>query len=161
MVLCSFKGLYSLKIFVCRKVTRGVRLLNGRKQVLIQDDFDGVTQAIEWRMHTNATVNVDTTTGTTATLTLGGQTLQMQILNAPTGAKFTTGPAVRSNNPPALMNGQTDQENVGVTVMSIKLPAGSYNLQVLFNPQWSGMAASAFVTPKAVPVSQWGLTSHN
>lgn len=144
----------------CRKVTRGIRLLNGRKQMLLQDDFDSVSQAIEWRMHTNATVTVDPS-GTSAKLDLGGQSLQMQILNAPSGAKFTTGPAVRSDNPPALMNGQKDQENPGVTVVSIKLPAGSYNLQVLFNPQWSGMAASAFVTPKAVPVDQWSLTSHN
>jgi hypothetical protein len=151
---------YSSIVSTIRKVTRGVRLLNGRKQVLIQDDFDGVSQSIEWRMHTNATVTIDSA-GTSAKLELGGQTLQMQILNPPAGAKFTTGPAVRSDNPPALMNGQTDQENPGVTVVSIKLPAGSYNLQVLFNPQWSGMSSGAFVTPKAVPVAQWSLTSHN
>ena len=38
---------------------RGIRFLNGRKQVLLQDDIEA-SQPIMWRMHTNATVKVDT-----------------------------------------------------------------------------------------------------
>ena len=143
----------------CRtSFSRGVRLINGRKQVLIQDDITAA-QPVMWRMHTNATVTVDSS-GTSATLVLDGQTLKMQILNAPSGAAFTTGLAVRFSDDPALPAGQSDQENPGVTVVMISLPAGTYNLQVLFNPQWSGMQSSDFKTPNFVAVDQWSLTSH-
>lgn len=77
-----------------------------------------------WRMHTNATVSVDDS-GTSATLTIGDQTLTMSILNAPSGAKFTTGSAVRLSTDPALPEGQVDQDNPGVTVVMISLDAGT------------------------------------
>lgn len=109
-------------------------------------------------MHTNATVSVS---GTTATLTIGDKTLQMSILNPPDGVTMTTGAAVRFDTDPALPAGMTDQENPGVTVVMINLPAGTYSLQVLFNPQWDGMSASDFVTPASVPIDSWSLTSHN
>jgi hypothetical protein len=133
-------------------------MINARTQVLIQDDINAAG-TIEWRMHTNATVSVDTG-GTSATLTIGDQTLKMAILNAPTGAQITTGPAVRYSDDPALPAGSTDQANPGVTVVSIVLNPGTYNLQVLFNPQWPGMSASSFKTPGLVPIDSWSLTSH-
>lgn len=113
-----------------------------------------------WRMHTNATVTVDSS-GTSATLTLDGQTLKMEILNAPSGANFTTGAAVRLAGDPALPTGQTDQPNPGVTVMMINLPAGQYSLQVLFTPQWPGVQQSDYVTPSSVALTSWSLTSHD
>ncbi|KAF8078779.1 chondroitin AC/alginate lyase [Lyophyllum atratum] len=139
-------------------VKRGVRLLNARKQVLIQDEINS-QNIIQWRMHTNATVTVDSSTGTSATLALDGQTMKVSMLTPPDGAKFTTSAAQRlpSNVTPPV----PDQENPGVTVLIISLPAGTYNLQVLFNPQWSGMSDSDFVTPKEVPLASWSLTSHN
>lgn len=135
---------------------RGVRLINGRKQVLIQDDITA-QGAIEWRMHTNATVSVDTG-GQSATLTIGDKTLKMAILNAPSGAQITTGPAVRYPDDPPTPAGSPDQDNPGVTVVSINLAAGTYNLQVLFNPQWPGV--SNFNTPGFVALDNWSLTSH-
>ncbi|KAH7067840.1 chondroitin AC/alginate lyase [Auriculariales sp. MPI-PUGE-AT-0066] len=89
-------------------VKRGVRLFNGRKQVLIQDEIDSAGQSILWRAHTNATVDPS---GTTAT---------------PQGASFTA---------PKLHT--TDQENPGVTVLMIALEAGQHTIQVLFAPEWS------------------------
>lgn len=77
-----------------------------------------------WRMHTNATVTVSDS-GTSATLTIGDQTLVMQMLNPPSGAKFTTGDAVRLSSDPALPEGQVDQPNPGVTVVMIELDAGT------------------------------------
>jgi len=111
-------------------------------------------------MHTNATVTIGSG-GTSATLALDGQKLQMTILNAPSGAVFTKGDAVRLSGDAALPSGQTDQPNPGVTVLMISLPAGQYSLQVLFNPQWPGLQSSNYVTPKSVPLSSWSLTSHN
>lgn len=143
--------------FSSTSFTRGIRMLNKRKQVLLQDDIN-TSQAFQWRMHTNATV---ATSGTTATLTLEGKTMSVSILNAPAGATFGVAQPVRFSDDPALPQGQVDQENRGVTVLTIDLPAGTYNLQVLFNPQWQGMSSSDFVTPPSVPVSSWSLTSHN
>lgn len=113
-----------------------------------------------WRMHTNATVTIGSG-GTSATLALDGQNMEVTILNPPSGAAFTKGDAVRLSGDPALPSGQSDQANPGVTVLMISLPAGQYSLQVLFNPQWPGVPSSSYVTPKSVPLSSWSLTSHN
>ena len=134
-------------------------MINGRKQVLLQDDIQA-TQPIMWRMHTNVTVSVDPN-GTSATLKIGDQSLTMQILNAPNGAAFTTGPAERFSDDPPTPSGWSDPANPGVTVVMISLPAGTYSLQVLFNPQWSGMQSSDFKTPPSVTIDNWNLKSHD
>jgi hypothetical protein len=139
--------------------SRGVRLVNARQQVLLQDDINAGA-GVMWRMHTNASVNV-ASSGTSATLTLESQTLKVDILNAPSGAQFTTADAVRLAGDPALPSGQVDQPNPGVTVLIINLPAGQYSLQVLFSPQWPGLQSSSYVTPKSVPLGSWSLTSQN
>jgi len=143
-------------------VKRGIRLLNGRKQVLLQDEVTSTT-GLQWRMHTNATV--DTSAGTSATLKLDGQTMVVSLLNPPAGATFSTSQAVRFPNDPTIPgvpDDQIDQPNPDVTVLIIDLPnAGTYNLQVLFNPQWPGMSANDFVTPPSVSLDSWSLTSHN
>jgi hypothetical protein len=36
---------------------RGLRLLGGRREVLIQDELELVQEASEWRMHTNASIS--------------------------------------------------------------------------------------------------------
>jgi hypothetical protein len=145
--------------FNASSLSRGLRLLNGRQQVLLQDDINA-QEAIMWRMHTNASVTISSS-GTSATLALDGQTLTMEILNAPSGAQFAQGQAVRLAGDPPLPSGQSDQPNPGVTVVSISLPAGQYSLQVLFNPQWPGLQTSDYVTPPSVPLGSWTLTSHN
>ncbi len=136
-------------------VKRGVRLLNSRKQVLIQDEVTA-TAGVQWRMQTNATIEVG---GTTATLTLDNQKMQVTIVNPPSGATFSRSDAVRFSADPTPP--LADQPNPGVSVLIIDLPAGTYTLQVLFNPQWPGMSASDFVTPKSVALDSWTLTSHN
>jgi hypothetical protein len=139
--------------------------LNGRKQILVQDDISGVAAGtnIQWRAHTNATdIALD---GTTATLTLNGKTLQASILNAPSGVVFSTMTAdPMPQDPPIPTGGEyaVNPSNEGVTVLVIETEGGSdLSLQVLLNPQWDGMAASDFVSPPSVPVSEWSVTSHN
>ncbi|KAJ7461528.1 chondroitin AC/alginate lyase [Mycena latifolia] len=139
--------------FDATSVKRGVRLLNGRKQVLIQDEITA-SQNVMWRMHTNATVSLD---GTSATLTLDGQTMKVTMLNPPDGAAFTTSAAKRFDSDPTPP--VPDQDNPNVTVLIISLPAGTYNLQVLFNPQWPGDVT--YVTPPSVALDQWTLRSHD
>jgi hypothetical protein len=90
-------------------------------------------------------------------LTIGDKTMDVSILNAPDGATFTTSAATRLNTdvtPPA-----PDQENPGVTVLIISLPAGTYNLQVLFSPQWND--GTSAVIPPSITLDDWNLTSHN
>ncbi|CAE6455040.1 unnamed protein product [Rhizoctonia solani] len=144
-----------------QNIKRGVRLINGRKQILLQDDLSGVTQSVEWRMHTNATIAIDDAK-TTATLTLGGQTMQVKLINVGSGVGFSIKEAVRAPTDPALPANQVDQPNPGVMVLCVSLAQGTtQSLQVLFNPQWSGMSASDFRTPPSVRLDDWSLTSHN
>lgn len=137
---------------------RGIRTINGRKQVLLQDEINA-SKSIMWRMHTNATVSVDAS-GTSATLALDGQKMKMYILSAPSGARITTMAAVRLVSDPPTPSQSPDQQNPRVTVVTIQLGAGQYNLQVLFNPQWSGMFAGDFKTPPFVAIDSWTTTSH-
>lgn len=137
--------------------SRGVHLINGRKQVLIQDEINA-QGTVMWRAHTNATVSLSTD-GLTATLMIGSATTTVQLLNPPSGALFTKTDAVRFPTDPATPAGNADQPNDGVTVLVISLPAGSYTLEVLINPQWPGMSSSSFATPSSVPLSQWSLAS--
>jgi hypothetical protein len=113
---------------------------------------------------------VSTDSDTSATFKIDDKTMKVEILNAPSGAKFTTqtpsqrwtsDPAVPSSSDPKQQAENDDQPNPGVTTVFITLPAGTYNLQVLFSPQWDGMSASDFKTPQSVNLDDWSLTSHN
>ncbi|KAG2008563.1 heparinase II/III family protein [Coprinopsis cinerea AmutBmut pab1-1] len=143
--------------FDATSVKRGGRFLNGRRQILIQDEVDAQAE-VQWRMHTNATIEIDSS-GTSATLTLDGKEMQVVLLDPPAGARFSEQPAERQGIEPIPAFG--DQSNDGVRVLSIVLDAGSYTLRVLFNPQWEGMGADDYVTPPNVALDDWSLTSHN
>ncbi|WWC86267.1 uncharacterized protein L201_001140 [Kwoniella dendrophila CBS 6074] len=140
-------------------VKRGIRFLNGRKQILLQDDVT-TSPSLQWRMHTNATVE---TNQATATLKLGGETLVASIVQGPSGASFSTASPTRLSSDPALPTGaeDADQSNDGVTVLTVDVTdGGSFSLQVLFTPQW-GNGFSALSTVPNVALDSWSLTSHN
>lgn len=147
-------------------VKRGIRFINGRKQILIQDDIAGVPSGtnIQWRAQTNATI---TPNGASATLELGGETLIATIINGPSGATFSREDATSDSSDPAppAPTGQERPGNVpneGVSVLVVDIPGGSdFSLSILLNPQWEGMAAGDFVTPPNVGIDSWSLTSHN
>lgn len=126
--------------------------------MLLQDDINA-SQAIQWRMHTNATV---TKNSNGFTLQIGNEKLEMTILSPSTGYTLSTeNPAARLSTDPALPAGQADLPNTGVTVIMIDLPAGEYSLQVLFTPQWPDMSSSDYITsPPSVSVADWTLSSH-
>lgn len=131
-------------------------MINARRQVLVQDEITS-TSPIQFRLHTNATVNVDSS-GTSATFKIGSNTMTMQILNPPSGVKINTGPDQRLSTdvtPP-----EADQPNNTTLVTIDNMPAGTYQLEVLFNPQWPGMDSSDYVTPSSVSLDNWSLTSH-
>ncbi|WWD17872.1 hypothetical protein CI109_102316 [Kwoniella shandongensis] len=139
-------------------VKRGIRFLNGRKQVLLQDDVTSAP-SLEWRMHTNATVTLNQAT---ATLALGGQTLVASIVQGPAGAAFATAQPTRASTDPALPTAALDQDqsNDGVTVLTIPVTeGGTFSLQVLFTPQW-GSGFTAVDSVNNVALDSWSLTSH-
>ncbi|KAI6007225.1 chondroitin AC/alginate lyase [Pisolithus albus] len=144
--------------FNVTSLSRGIRLLNARTQVLLQDEINSQA-SVMWRAHTNATVSINNN-GLTATLTMDTRTMQVDLLNAPSGAQFTTMDAVRLSTDPPTPSGNPDQPNTGVTVLVISLPAGTYTLEVLMTPQWPGVSSTSYVTPSSVPLNQWSLTSH-
>ncbi|KAI6162081.1 chondroitin AC/alginate lyase [Pisolithus thermaeus] len=144
--------------FNVTSLSRGIRLLNSRTQVLLQDEINAQA-SVMWRAQTNATVSISNS-GLTATLTIGTQTVQVDLLNPPSGAQFTTMDAVRLSTDPPTPSGNPDQPNPGVTVLVISLPAGTYTLEVLMTPQWPGVSSTSYVTPSSVPLNQWSLTSH-
>ncbi|KAH9836964.1 chondroitin AC/alginate lyase [Rhodofomes roseus] len=137
---------------------RGIRTLNSRKQVLLQDDITA-SAGIQWRMHTNATV---TKNSNGFSLQIGNEKLEMTILSPSTGYTLSTQtPASGLSTDPPPPEGQADLPNTGVTVIMIDLPAGEYSLQVLFSPQWPDLSSSDYTTsPPSVSVSEWSLTSH-
>ncbi|KAG6381034.1 chondroitin AC/alginate lyase [Boletus reticuloceps] len=138
--------------------SRGIRLLNKRQQVLIQDEINA-SASIMWRAHTNATIALGNN-NLTATLTIGSDTLEASLLNPPTGAQFSVMDAVRLSTDPPTPAAWPDQPNPGVMVLVVSLPAGQYTLEILLNPQWPGVSSSSYVQPSSVPLSQWSLTSH-
>lgn len=151
-------------------IKRGVRMLNQRKQVLIQDDITAPeAENVQWRMHTNATISISSD-GLTATLTLEQKTCTFAITNSDSasGAKFTTAEPVRYNSDPTLpaqstFDGVTedgDQENEGTTVLVIDLSGGTYSLQVLVSPQWDD-GTTLLTSVSNVAIDDWNLTSHD
>ncbi|CCF51198.1 hypothetical protein NDA11_007925 [Ustilago hordei] len=166
-------------------IQRGIRMLNGRRQVLVQDEIaqSSSITSVQWRVQTNGTVSISSD-GKTATLTqssitdpnagvvgkvsLGGtKTMKLQILS-PSNAVFTSqGPPAQRIYGTAVYSAppeDSDQANVGVTALSIDLggaQSGAQTLQVVWQPQWESLSAADQATPKSVPLSQWSLTSHN
>jgi hypothetical protein len=139
-----------------QSIKRGIRFINGRKQILLQDELTNTNATTYWRMHTNATITID---GNNANLSLGGQSMQVQLINPPSGVAWQNLQPVRTSDAPQLQSGQeADQPNPGVSVLSLSIPAGTNTIMVLFNPQWSGF--SSFQTPSSVALADWSLTSH-
>jgi len=141
-------------------IKRGTRIFNKRRQVLVQDEVSTSADG-QWRMHTNATVNINSD-GTTATLTLNKKTLLVELSSATGNAKFGTEEAVRLQSDPGLDTSNpldVDQPNPGVTVLTINVAAGTETLYVTFSPQWDGDKTSSMSAAK-VPLENWSLTSH-
>ncbi|KAG0149864.1 hypothetical protein CROQUDRAFT_73739 [Cronartium quercuum f. sp. fusiforme G11] len=139
-------------------VARGVRLLNGRTQVLLQDEIGAAAAASQWRMHTNATIDISSD-GKTANLQLNGKKLVASLLS-PSSATFSKVDPVRLTTDPPLPSGSPDLPNPGVTVLAAAIPAGTQTVSVLFTPQW-GNGFNAVNSPKEVPLASWSLTSHS
>lgn len=149
-----------------RTFNRGIRFINDRKQILLQDDVTGAGAEVQWRMQTNATITLGED-NKVANLELGGQKLAARILS-PDGATFAEAEPVKlptdpASPPEASYEGQNfdgNPDHPGVSVLTITMPSGTdFSLQVLFNPEYSGDVS--LITPSSVPLGDWSRTSHN
>jgi hypothetical protein len=78
-------------------IKRGMRNINGRTQLLLQDEITNSQFPVQWRMHTNATISISNNSKT-ATLTLGGEKLIAQLLQD--GTWGTAQPVRYTTDPP-------------------------------------------------------------
>ncbi|KAK0544276.1 hypothetical protein OC846_006130 [Tilletia horrida] len=168
-----------------QSLVRGIRFLNGRRQMLVQDDISSnVNAGIEWRVQTNASVafSSDKRTATLVQTTIKGANAGYQVkgnldkaetvivsILSPENAVFDTSVA----SPPNYLYDKQDVSiaanmtagNIGdpdVTILSIQLQGGSaQSVQVLWQPQWADLGTADSKTPPSVALSDWSLTSHN
>jgi len=127
-----------------KKTTRAVALVQDRRAVLVQDEFE-IEKPCEvvWAMTTDAHIDIEAKT--TATLTLEGKRLIATLLS-PDGAAFTTESA--EQKPP-------EEPNTGVKRLLVQIPQakGSVRIAVLLSPVWKdGISAS---TLKLKPLAEW------
>ncbi len=126
------------------KVTRGVAMVENRRAVLVQDEFD-IENSCElvWAMTTDAKINIKEKD--TAVLTLAGRKLIARILS-PSIAGFAVESA--QQKPP-------QKTNKGVSRLIIRLPnaKGSVRVAVLLSPVWKNKEVVTKVPIK--PLTQW------
>jgi hypothetical protein len=125
-----------------RRVMRGIALLNGGRDALVQDElwFDKKAKDVNvtWTIHTRAKVELQ---GRTAVLRQDGKALTATLLYPP-GAAFSASPATA----PAPQD-----PNEGVTRLQVKFEVTApTHIAVLFTP-----GKSEPNVPRLTPVSRW------
>jgi hypothetical protein len=111
-----------------RSAVRGIAMIEGRRAVLVQDEFEMTKPCdMAWGMTTDA--EIDVKQGTVAMLKLKGKELTARLLG-PKDAAFTVESA--EQQPP-------QKTNAGVRRLMVKLPqaAGSVCVAVLLSPSWA------------------------
>jgi len=110
-----------------KKVTRGLALTEGRKAVLVQDEFEiEKTCELIWAITTDAEISLEKER--TAKLTIDGKELVANVIS-PNNAVFTIESA--EQKPP-------QKTNKGVKRLLVQLPnaEGSVRVAVLLSPVW-------------------------
>ncbi len=126
------------------KVMRGIRLVDSRRAVLVQDEFVLPEPAeVTWGMTTEATISV--AEKTRAELTLDGRKLVARALS-PDGAFFETESA--EQEPP-------QKRNEGISRLLLRVPEahGELRVTVLLSPDWPG--AGPTESADVVPLAEW------
>ncbi len=123
---------------------RGMKVVDSRKSILIQDEFTLAKPAeVVWGVTTDATIQI--INPKQAELTLGGQKMTAKILS-PANAVF----AVESASQLA-----PQKLNTGVSRLLAKVPSttGSITVSVLLAPQWPG--SSSNYSGEITPLAKW------
>jgi len=126
------------------KTTRGVAVVNGRRSVLVQDEFDlKKSSEVAWGMTTDAEISLR---GNSALLEQDGKKLTARILS-PAGAQFTAKPA--RQEPPQKTN-----DGVNRLMVRLKNLSGNVRIAILLSPHWSDGSIVEDADVKAV--GEWG-----
>jgi len=127
-----------------KKVTRGIAMVQDRRAVLVQDEFE-IDQPCElaWGLTTSA--NIAVKKKGTATLNVGRERLIARVLS-PAGAEFVVESA--EQEPP-------QKTNKGVRKLVVRLPQVKSNvrLAVLFSPAWKD--GKVVETVELKPLEEW------
>ena len=127
------------------KTTRGVAMVQDRRAVLVQDEFEIQKPCeVAWGMTTDAEIAVRK--GGRAALSLRGKELVARILS-PAGAEFVVESA--EQKPP-------EKTNKGVSRLMVRLPGakGDVRLAILLSPVWSDGNVVKRIQVK--PLAEWG-----
>ena len=125
-----------------QKVTRGLKIIQNRKAVLVQDEFEIKRPCrISWGLTTEAAIVADKNT---AELTIEGKKLIAKILS-PARAKFIVRSA--EQQPP-----QEDNEGVSRLMVLTPRAQGNVRIAVLLSPVWEDGHVE---TTELKPLSQW------
>lgn len=127
-----------------RSATRGVAMIEGRRAVLVQDEFEmNKPTEVAWGLTTDAQIDIQQ--GTLAVLKLSGKELTARLLS-PKDAVFTVESA--EQRPP-------QKTNAGVRRLMVKLPKadGSVRVAVLLSPAWG--KAGAVEGTEIKPLTSW------
>lgn len=127
-----------------RSAIRGIAMIEGRRAVLVQDEFEMVKPCdVVWGMTTDA--EIDVKQGTVAVLKLKGKELTARLLG-PKDAVFTAESA--EQQPP-------QKTNAGVRRLLVKLPQvnGSVRVAILLSPVWRD--GKAVEVAEIKPLASW------
>ena len=145
LVVIDFTSAYKKAV---SKATRGLKLVCGRKAVLVQDEFEltgenGKPAEITWAMTTDAKIAIKSKT--VAELTIDGKKLTARIL-PPSGAEFAVESA--EQKPP-------EKPNKGVSRLLARVNGakGSVRIAVLLAPEWKGFTPPSAM--KLTPLDKW------
>ena len=126
------------------RAMRGVAMLEGRRSVLVQDEFDLRKSAeIAWGFATAA--DIDLSNPREARLTKDGKAMRVRLLS-PEGAMFAEESA--EQQPPEKTN-----EGVRRLVMRYDAPKGETTVRVQFAPEWPDGAEIADAPD--MPIDSW------
>jgi hypothetical protein len=128
------------------RAERGIAVINDRRAVLVQDEFELVAPAeVAWNMMTDAVITLE---GSRATLSQNGKTLTAEVLE-PVGASFVVDLA--EQKPP-------QKQNKGVKRLRVRVPGktGAVRIAVLLAPNWDANARAGKPAAKVVPLASWG-----
>ncbi|GAG52729.1 unnamed protein product, partial [marine sediment metagenome] len=127
-----------------KKTTRGIAMVQNRRAVLVQDEFEIEKPCeVAWGMTTDAKIAVRK--GGSATLSLKGKQLIARVLS-PAGAGFIVESA--EQKPP-------EKTNKGVRRLVLRLPEAKGNVRVaiLLSPLWSD--GNVVKTLQVKPLAEW------
>jgi len=125
--------------------TRGVAMVQNRRAVLVQDEFEIQKPCeVAWAMTTDAKITIKKKE--VAALTLKGKQLIARVLS-PAGAEFVVESA--EQKPP-------EKTNKGVKRLVMRLPEAKGNVQIaiLLSPVWSD--GNVVKTIQVKPLAEWG-----